>query len=84
LCLRRRGSLRRCLLSGDCLLWDVLAPLSESGLMIDNTWNAYGCSINETVVLENAKFMNESGLLQAGYDYFVIDGMASCVPSYSN
>jgi hypothetical protein len=40
----------------------------------DNTWNAYACDINETVVLENAQFMNSSGLLSAGYNYFVIDG----------
>lgn len=40
----------------------------------DNTWNAYACDINETVVLENARFMNKSGLLQAGYEYVVIDG----------
>jgi hypothetical protein len=45
-------------------------------VMVDNTWNAYACDINETVVLENAKFINESGLLQAGYEYFVIDGMS--------
>jgi len=41
---------------------------------VDNTWNAYACNINETVVVENARLMNESGLLKAGYDYFVIDG----------
>lgn len=45
-------------------------------VMVDNTWNAYACDINETVVLENAKFINESGLLQAGYEYFVIDGIS--------
>ena len=42
--------------------------------LTDNTWNAYACDINETVVLENAKFINESGLLQAGYEYVCIDG----------
>jgi alpha-galactosidase len=42
--------------------------------MEDNTWNAYACDINETVVLENAQFINSSGLLGAGYNYFVIDG----------
>jgi len=46
-------------------------------LIADNTWNAYACDINETVVLENAKFIKESGLLEAGYEYFVIDG-TSC------
>jgi len=41
---------------------------------LDNTWNAYRCNINETVVLENAIFLNKSGLLEAGYNYFVLDG----------
>jgi len=45
------------------------------GSSLDNTWNAYACNINETVVVENARFMNESGLLKAGYEYFVIDGI---------
>jgi len=48
----------------------VIASLTE-----DNTWNAYGCNINETIVLENACFMNNSGLLEAGYKYIVIDGL---------
>jgi hypothetical protein len=43
-------------------------------LIVDNTWNAYGCNINETVLLENARFMKEAGLLEAGYQYIVIDG----------
>ena len=47
-------------------------------IVLDNTWNAYHCDINETVVLENAKFMNDSGLLKAGYDYFCLDGMCGC------
>ena len=42
--------------------------------MVDNTWNAYECNINETVVLENVIFLNNSGLLDAGYNYFVLDG----------
>jgi hypothetical protein len=41
---------------------------------LDNTWNAYACEINETVILENAMFLNNSGLLDAGYNYFVLDG----------
>src|SRR5438046_4342403 len=45
------------------------------GLTADNTWNAYGCNINETVVLENAQFIKDSGLLVAGYKYIVIDGL---------
>ena len=52
-------------------------PLGILLILTDNTWNAYACDINETVVLENAKFINDSGLLQAGYDYFCIDGICS-------
>lgn len=44
----------------------------------DNTWNAYGCNINETVLLENAQIMKEASLLDAGYKYIVIDG-PSCL-----
>jgi hypothetical protein len=51
-------------------------------ILADNTWNAYYCAINETVVLDNAKFMNESGLLEAGYEYFVIDGTGPFYISY--
>src|SRR5271169_4079500 len=50
-------------------------------ILADNTWNAYYCEINETVVLDNAKFMNESGLLKAGYEYFVIDGTGPFIPA---
>jgi hypothetical protein len=48
-------------------------------LMKDNTWNAFGCNINETIVLENAQYMKESGLLEAGYKYVVIDGTSMVV-----
>jgi hypothetical protein len=41
---------------------------------LDNTWNAYGCDINETIFLSNAQFIKDSGLLDAGYEYIVIDG----------
>jgi hypothetical protein len=44
---------------------------------LDNTWNAYGCDINETIFLSNAEFMKSSGLLDAGYKYIVIDGKPS-------
>jgi alpha-galactosidase len=48
--------------------------LTPSLLTRDNTWNAYACDINESVVLENALFLQESGLAKVGYDFFVIDG----------
>ena len=55
-------------------------PLGSPGHILtikDNTWNAYGCNINETVLLDNAKIMKEAGLLEAGYKYIVIDGTSS-------
>lgn len=38
-----------------------------------NTWNAYHCEINETIVLDNAKLIKSLGLLDAGYNYINID-----------
>ena len=51
----------------------VPLPL-QTLIIVDNTWNAYGCNINETILLENAHFMKEAGLLDVGYKYIVIDG----------
>ncbi len=38
-----------------------------------NTWNTFGANINEQLILESADAMVESGLLEAGYNYLVID-----------
>ncbi|KAJ3558162.1 hypothetical protein NP233_g11560 [Leucocoprinus birnbaumii] len=38
-----------------------------------NTWNAYHCEINETIILDNAKLIKSLGLLDAGYNYINID-----------
>ncbi len=38
-----------------------------------NTWNTFGANINEQLILESADAMVESGLLEAGYQYLVID-----------
>ena len=38
-----------------------------------NTWNTFGANINEQLILESADAMVESGLLDAGYKYLVID-----------
>ena len=56
-------------------MFPLLPVPADRGL--DNTWNAYDCNINETVVLENAQYIKDSGLLKAGYNYFVIDGILS-------
>ncbi|KAF8191770.1 glycoside hydrolase family 27 protein [Pholiota molesta] len=38
-----------------------------------NTWNAYGCNINETVVLDTAQRMKSLGFLDVGYNYVNLD-----------
>jgi alpha-galactosidase len=38
-----------------------------------NTWNAYHCHINQTVVLENAELMVKLGFRDLGYTYLNID-----------
>lgn len=38
-----------------------------------NSWNTFGESINERVVLETADFIVESGLKECGYEYVIID-----------
>jgi len=38
-----------------------------------NTWNTFGCDINEKLVLEAAQIMIFSGLHDAGYEYVVLD-----------
>ncbi|KAJ6517973.1 glycoside hydrolase family 27 protein [Mycena vitilis] len=38
-----------------------------------NTWNAYHCNINETVILETANLIKELGLADVGYNYVNVD-----------
>ena len=38
-----------------------------------NSWNTFGADINEKLIFETADKMVEEGLLEAGYDYLVID-----------
>ncbi|KAI8625200.1 glycoside hydrolase family 27 protein [Xylariaceae sp. FL1651] len=38
-----------------------------------NSWNAYNCNINETVILEAAQAMIELGFKDAGYEYVNLD-----------
>ncbi len=42
-----------------------------------NTWNTFGAKINEALILESADAMVETGLLDAGYEYIVIDDIWS-------
>ena len=47
--------------------------LSKTPPMGFNTWNTFGENINEKVIMETADAMVEKGLLDAGYNYLVID-----------
>ncbi|KAJ7662972.1 glycoside hydrolase family 27 protein [Mycena rosella] len=38
-----------------------------------NTWNAYHCAINETLILETAQLITSLGLADVGYNYVNID-----------
>lgn len=38
-----------------------------------NSWNTFGANINEQLIFETADKMVESGLLEKGYEYLVID-----------
>ena len=40
-----------------------------------NTWNTFGPDISETLILESADAMIDTGLRDAGYEYIVIDDM---------
>lgn len=51
-------------------LSDGLAPTPPMGW---NSWNRFGVKIDETLALETAEAMVESGLRDAGYRYVVID-----------
>ena len=47
--------------------------LAKTPPMGFNTWNTFGENINEQVIKEAADAMVEKGLLDAGYEYLVID-----------
>lgn len=38
-----------------------------------NSWNKFGCNVNEEMIREMADAMAESGMRDAGYEYVVID-----------
>ena len=43
-----------------------------------NSWNTFGPLVNEQIVLETADKFVELGLRDAGYEYIVKIGRASC------
>lgn len=50
--------------------FEGLAPTPPMGW---NSWNNFGCDVNEELIRETAKAMVESGMKDAGYEYVVID-----------
>ena len=48
----------------------VLAATPPMGF---NTWNKFGCEVDETLIRQTADAMVETGMLDAGYKYLVID-----------
>src|SRR5512141_779323 len=48
----------------------VLAAVPPMGF---NTWNKFGCEVDETLIRQTADAMVETGMLDAGYKYLVID-----------
>jgi alpha-galactosidase len=47
-----------------------LAPVPPMGF---NTWNKFGCNVDEELIRGTADAMVETGMLEAGYKYLVID-----------
>jgi alpha-galactosidase len=63
--------------SGLLLGWQVVRAL-DNGLALTppmgwNSWNKFGCQINEQLIRETADAMVSSGMKDAGYEYIVID-----------
>ncbi len=59
----------------------ILAPVPPMGF---NTWNKFGCDVDETLIRQTADAMVETGMLDAGYRYLVIDDCwrpKGCQPS---
>ena len=63
-----------------CLILIFLAVVSclDNGLgrtppMGWNSWNHFGCNINETIVKETADLLVKTGLAAKGYKYVNID-----------
>ena len=47
--------------------------LAQTPPMGWNSWNKYGCSVSEKLIMQMADAMVSSGMQDAGYDYIVID-----------
>ena len=50
--------------------FEELAPTPPMGW---NSWNKFGCNVSEKLIMEMAGAMVENNMLDAGYEYIVID-----------
>jgi alpha-galactosidase len=55
--------------SGD----QTFSDLAKTPPMGWNSWNKFGCNVNETLVKETADALVSSGMKDAGYEYIVVD-----------
>jgi len=65
----------RVFLGAGCL---VLGAALDNGLALTpgmgfNTWNQFGCNINETLIRAVADSMHKDGFVEAGYKHLVLD-----------
>lgn len=47
--------------------------LAQTPPMGWNSWNKFGCNVSEKLICEMADAMVNNGMLEAGYNYLVID-----------
>lgn len=68
------------LLSGTTTLSALDNGLGARSPMGWNSWNHFGCNINESLVLEIGDFLVSSGMRQAGYNHVNLDDVRSAPP----
>lgn len=60
-------------LFGASWLWGQDKPLANTPPMGWNSWNKFGCNVDEDMIRQMADAMVKSGMKDAGYQYVVID-----------
>ncbi|EFA81505.1 hypothetical protein PPL_05494 [Heterostelium album PN500] len=69
-----------------CCIFSVVVQSLQNGLGLTpqmgwNSWNHFGCDINEDIIMQTAKAMATNGMKEAGYIYVNID---DCWASHRN
>ena len=55
------------------IIYNLDNGLGRTPQMGWNTWNKFGCNINEELIKNTIDALNSSGLLEAGYKYINLD-----------